>query len=262
MSNAKIELLTEKITITSRGYELAANGVISTANFLRYLEHLRWSTIATSGKLPLRKFWRLGVVRAQTVELYEQIGFGVELELSMWLSRIGRTSMDFSHDIVRTANGALVGRSRATIVALDSNRQPTEIGSGAADYVLDRETIPLERLEGDAPSNAWERTVDLRPSDHDVQQHVNHARYAELMEDTRLLCALEGGYGAGEWDTPARRLTIVYEREARRGDAIIARTWRTEATHGDLRPPSVDILMMKGGSEVVARARIELSRSA
>lgn len=261
MSNdKKIEELTEKVTITSRGYELAANGVVSVATHLRYLEHIRWSTISTSGKLPLRNFWQLGVVRAQTVEIYEQVRFGVELELSMWLSRLGRTSMDFSHDIVRVADGVLVGRSTATIVALDSERRPTAVGPGAVDYLLHREAIVPDRLNGDAPRGAWERSVELRPSDHDLQQHVNHARYAELMEDTRLLCALEGGYGAGDWDAPARRFSIVYEKEARLGDAVVAKTWRTNAPNGDSPPPSVDVLMTKGSSTVVARARIELPR--
>src|SRR5690349_16325017 len=118
----------EKMVITSRGYELASNGVLPMATYLRYLENIRWSTIATSDKLPLRKFWHLGVVRSQVVEIYDQTSFGVAIELSMWLARVGKSSMDFSHDIVRVEDGALIGRSTATIVALDSERRPAAIG--------------------------------------------------------------------------------------------------------------------------------------
>jgi YbgC/YbaW family acyl-CoA thioester hydrolase len=253
MSSDKIE----KLRITSRGYELAASGVLSVATYLRYLEHIRWHTISTSEKLPLRKFWLLGVVRAQAVEIYKAISFDVELEVSMWLSRLGRTSMDFSHDIVRVSDGGLVGRSTATIVALDSERRPAAIGERAGDYLVTRETIAPDRFEGTAPRDAWERAVDLRPSDHDLQQHVNQARYADLIEDTRLLCAAANGYGPGEWDGRARRFSIAYEQEARMGDAVVARTWRTEGETGARR---VDVLLSKGTSAVVTRARIALSR--
>lgn len=250
MSDDKIE----KLRITTRGYELAASGVLPVATYLRYLEHIRWHTISTSEKLPLRQFWMLGVVRAQAVEIYEPVSFNVELELSMWLSRLGRTSMSFSHDIHRVSDGALVGRSTATIVALDSERRPAVIGEGASDYLVTREAISLERLEDPPPADAWERTVSLRPSDHDLQQHVNHARYAELIDDTRLLAAAAGGYGPGSWDAHVARFSIAYEQEARLGDAVVARTFRTQG-----RDRSVDFVLTKGESSIVTRARIELS---
>jgi acyl-CoA thioesterase FadM len=243
----------EKVRITSRGYELAASGTLSIATYLRYFEHMRWHTISTSEKLPLRRFWMLGVVRAQTVEVYKSVGFDVELELTMWLARVGRSSMDFSHDMVRVSDGALVARSTATIVALDSTRKPAAIGEGAREYLVTKEVISPERLEGAPPADAWERTVDLRPSDHDLQQHVNHARYAELVDDTRLLCARVSGYGSGDWDGRVRRFSIAYEQEARLGDTVVARTWRTRA-----RDRCLDFLLTKSSTVVVTRARIEL----
>lgn len=246
----------ERLRITSRGYELAASGFLSVATHLRHLEHIRWHTISTSERLPLRKFWMLGVVRAQVVEMYEAVSFNVELELSMWLSRLGRTSMDFSHDIVRVSDGALVGRSTATIVALDSERRPAAIGEGAADYLVKRDSIAPDRFDDGVPAEGvWERTVDLRPSDHDLQQHVNHARYAELIEDTRLLAAAANGYGPGAWDGRARRFSIAYEQEARMGDAVVAHTWVTPPAAG---ARSVDVRLSKGSGVVVTRARISV----
>lgn len=243
----------EKLRITSRGYELAASGTLSIATYLRYFEHIRWHSISTSEKLPLRRFWMLGVVRAQTVEVYKAVGFDVELELTIWLARVGRSSMDFSHDMVRVSDGALVARSTATIVALDAARRPSVIGDGAREYLVTKEAILPERLDEAPPSDAWERTVELRPSDHDLQQHVNHARYAEFVDDTRLLCARAGGYGSGEWDGRVRRFSIAYEQEARLGDAVVARTWHTRA-----RDRCLDFLMTKSSTVVVTRARIEL----
>jgi acyl-CoA thioesterase FadM len=244
----------EKMVITSRGYELASSGVLPMATYLRYLEHIRMTTIVTSEKLPLRQFWQMGVVRSQAVELYEQTSFGATLELTMWLARVGRSSMDFSHDIVRVADGVLLGRSTATIVALDFERRPALVGEGAREYIVDRPGIAPDRFEGDAPPSAWSRTIELRPSDHDLQQHVNHARYAELIDDTRLLCADAGGYGTpGDWTRPVRRFSIAYEQEARVGDAVVGKTWPTPG-----KAASADFLLSKGTGAIVTRARIEL----
>ncbi len=244
----------ERIRVTSRGYELGQNGVLPVATYLRYLEHSRWRTIARSEKLPLRQFFVLGVVRAQSLELSEQIGFDVELEISVWLSRLGRTSMTLSHEIVRVSDAAVVGRSSATIVALDADRRPSPIDESARRYVLPREGLAHGRFEGDVPDSAFERAVDVRPSDQDLQQHVNHARYADFVEDTRWFLAQSGRMG-GSWDDHPRAFDIVYERECRVGDRVVAKAWPTAG-----RERSLDFLLAKGAGETVVRARVELGR--
>jgi acyl-CoA thioesterase FadM len=244
----------ESLRVVTRGYEVASSGTIPPSQFLKYLEHLRWRTISGSEKLPLRRFWLLGVVRSQVLELHRPVSFDVEIEITMWLSRLGRTSMTFSHDMVRVADGKLIGRSSATIVALDSDRRPSPIGEGARAYLLEREGVAAERLEGAPPGDAWERPVDVRPSDHDLQQHVNHARYADFVEDTRWFCAQAGGYGPGEWDGACGTLSIAYEQESRVGDGLVARTWRTPG-----REHCLDFALVKSGT-VTTRARVELAR--
>jgi acyl-CoA thioesterase FadM len=208
--------------------------------------------IGTSAKLPLREFFTLGVVRAQVLELEAPVSFGVELELSMWVSRVGRTSFDMSHEIVEVLGGRRVGRSTATVVALGLDRRPAPLPEGAQSLVVAREAPQPDRLTGEPPEGAWTRPVEIRPSDHDLQQHVNHARYAELVEDTRVLCAAAGGYGPGSWDGQPRRLSIAYEREARAGDRVEARTFRTAGTDR-----SVDVVLGRDGS-TLTRARVEL----
>jgi acyl-CoA thioester hydrolase len=245
----------ESLRITTRGYEVSSTGSVPPAQFLRYLEHIRWRTIASSEKIPLRQFFFLGVVRSQVVEILEDVFFDAELELTVWLSRLGKTSMDLSHDVIRVSDGACVARSTATLVALDSNRRPSPIPEAARKYVSDRAALPPARLDGAPPDSGWERAVGIRPSDQDMQQHVNHARYAEFVEDTRFLCAASGGYGQGSWDGPARSLSIAYEHETKVGDPVIARTVRTE---GDAR--SVDVFLMNGQGQVTTRARVGLRR--
>lgn len=250
MSEDKVDTL----RIVSRGYELASHGTLPVAAYLRYLEHLRWRTISRSQKIPLRLFWTMGVVRAQVIELYQHVSFDVELELSMWVSRIGRTSIELSHDITRVEDGALVAQSTATIVTLDEERRPAPVKEGAREFVVDRPRVTAERLESEPPPEAWRRAVDIRPSDQDLQQHVNQARYADFVEDARLLCARSGGYGTGNWESAPRRFVIAYESEARVGDSVEALSWLTTG-----RARSADFVLRKENGQISTRARLELA---
>lgn len=246
----------DSIRIVSRGYELASNGTLPIAAYLRYLEHLRWRTISRSEKIPLRLFWTLGVVRAQVLELYEHVSFDVELELSMWVSRVGRTSIELSHDITRTSDAALVGRSTATIVTLDSERRPAPVNERAREFVVDRPSVAAERLASEPPPGAFRRGVDIRPSDQDLQQHVNQARYADFVEDARLLAARAGSYGAGDWEAAPKRFVIAYEAEARAGEAADIVTWAAPS-----RPRTADFVLEKENGRISMRARVELIRT-
>lgn len=244
----------DTLRITSRGYELASHGTLPVAAYLRYLEHLRWRTISRSQKIPLRLFWTMGVVRAQVIELHQHVSFDVELELSMWVSRVGRTSIELSHDITRPEDGALIARSTATIVTLDDERRPAPVKDGAREFVVDRPRVTAERLESEPPAGAWRRSVDIRPSDQDLQQHVNQARYADFVEDARLLCARAGGYGSGDWEAAPRRFVIAYESESRVGDAVEAVSWLTTG-----RARSADFVLRKENGQISTRARLELA---
>src|SRR5436190_24046313 len=113
---------------------------------------MRWRSISRSQTIHLRLFWTMGVVRAQVLEIYKQVSFDVELELSMWVSRVGRTSIELSHDITRTDDGELVGRSTATVVTLDGERRPAPIKDGAREFVIERPCAASERLEAEPPA--------------------------------------------------------------------------------------------------------------
>jgi acyl-CoA thioesterase FadM len=239
--------------ILTRGYELGADGVLPPSALLRYLEHLRWQTLTHDGPIPVRRFWGLGVVRAQALEIFEPIAFHVELELSLWVNRVGRTSFQFAHDIVHVADQRRLAASTATVVALDASRRPTEVASVARDYVIDRPVANVAQPDRGAPPDSWSTPVVLRPSDQDMQQHVNHARYADFVEDARILCARAGGYGPGRWDRPVRTLSIEYEQETRLGDSIAMRTWSVPED-----PDGLGFALVRDGSDVLTRARIAL----
>ena len=252
--NASEDDRIERLRIVTRGYEMSPQGRVAPAQLLRYVEHVRWRTIAHSDRIPAREFMRLGVVRAQKLEFLLDTTFDVELEISMWLSRVGKTSLDFSHEVTRVEDGALVARSSATVVTLDSDRRPAPVDHRAREYVVTRDATPIERLEEPPPESAWEQPILIRPSDEDMQGHVNHARYADFVEDTRRLCAEARGYGAGSFDGAPRFFTISYDEETRVGDALKARTWASTTT-----PFAVDIVLVKGEGRIATRARVGFS---
>ncbi|HVW26696.1 MAG TPA: hotdog domain-containing protein [Polyangiaceae bacterium] len=241
----------ERLRIVTRGYEVSARGYIGAAQLLRYFEHMRWRVIWQSSRVPARDFMSVGVIRAQRLEVFEATGFDVEVELSIWLSRVGKTSLDFSHEMVRASDGVRLARSTATLVTLDGDRRPAEVHPAARQYVSSRDAARVERLDGPVPDSAFEHPVVIRPSDEDLQGHVNHARYADYVEDARFVCAAKGGYGNGSFDGPPRSMTLSYEDEARTGDPLRARTWLSTRA-----PGAIDFALVRGDGRVTTRARV------
>ena len=243
------------LRLVTRGYELGASGMVELPAYLRYLEHTRWWSMTGRGTLPLQRLWGLGVIRAQKLELYTTVSFHVELELALWLSRVGRTSFDISHRVTRVSDGAVVAFGIATAVALDGERRPREVSKEAHDYVIPGEDLALERPTGQAPAECWGCEVLVRPSDEDLQRHVNHARYADYISDARRLCAEAGGYGPGEWQGHARAISLEYDREAHSGEVLRVRTWRVPGTERDLE------FQVESEAGVLTRARVALAAS-
>ena len=233
--------------LSTRGYELGPRQVLPPSAFLRYLEHIRW---LSRTRPPSRRVGQ-GVVRALGIELLQEVGAHVELDLTLWISRVGRTSLDMSQEILRADDGSTVARSRATLVSLDEQRRPTPFHDSARELILDRGAIEIPPPSGSFPEGAYCRDLPVRPSDHDNQDHVNQARYADFVEDVRQACAREGGYGNGAWDAPLRRLSIAFESECRAGDPVVARTWKTSGG-------SLEFQLDRGPDDIVARARVEL----
>lgn len=251
-ANGRIETL----RLVSRGYELGSNGLLSIASYLRYLEHARWLVNARSRKLPLGRFFSSSVVRSQVLELYRSVSLHVALELSVWVSRVGRTSMELSHEITRVADGELVARSTAVVVAVDSKQRPVALGEGALEFLAGgRRTAETELPFEPPPKDAWKRDILVRPSDCDVLNHVNHARFADLIEDALTPWALgDETFNAGE--PPVRRFSIGYEQPARSGDALVARAWQAQG-----RDRTVDCVLTRGTDSVLVRSRVELATS-
>jgi acyl-CoA thioesterase FadM len=206
-----------------RAHDLDAGGMASPVALIRLLENQRWHAFAAEGMLGA--FFESGVIRAQRLQLYRALSFDDEITIAMWLSRVGRTSLELGHTLC--AGGETVGRAVVAAVATDREGRPTPLTEEVRRLLSDRETMALPRLELLPPEGAWSHGFTVRASDIDLLGHVNEARHVDYVDDTRRACALAGGYGEQSRRAafPLRSLVISYEGQPHLGDRLRAVTW-------------------------------------
>lgn len=236
-------------TIQVRGYEMNASGSVPPAVVLRYAEHARWQALAGPGS-PLEGHFRRGVVRAQKLECRGTISYPAELELGTWVSRVGRTSFEFGHRFEQK-QGGVIALATCTVVCLDDAGAPAPVPDPVRALVVEDELPDVEPLTSDAPANAWSRELAVLPSDQDILQHANQARYADYVEDTRQLAAAAGAYPA----VPALpgKLWVEYRRENQSGERLRMLTWQLQ---GEPLALGFELRRIRD-DEAVFRARFE-----
>jgi len=237
-------------SVTTRGYEMDASGFIPLSVLASYMEHVRWQSMGEPA-YPLRNYWRRGMIRAQRIEQFLPVVHDEELSIDCTLGRVGKTSLDLCHRMVRKRDGALVAHAAATAVNIGSDGRPTPLAAGISELLGEPVEPDAPALEQAAPDGAWEREIVVCPSDQDLLQHVNHARYIDFMEDTRVLAAHAGAFGAeaARAGQPSRRVWIAYERQASVGMTLRARAWAVGAD------AAFGCELLHAG-ELVARARL------
>jgi len=210
---------------TVRTHDLDRSARLSASGICRILENPRWSALKPDGLVGASV--NIGVLRAQSLEIERRVGFGEKIEVSMWLSGVGRTSFSLGYTIRSTADGGVVARSAASFVSTDIEGRPRPVGPGLERLLSDRQTIEVPRLDHRPGADAWYRDLAVRASDVDLLRHVNQARYVDYIEDVRHACARAGGYGehGGAADAPLRYLAVSYEGQAREGDRLRVATW-------------------------------------
>ena len=243
--------LLSTVGYTIRGIELDATGFVSPGWLSRIFEDTRWR-VFTLDDYALRGLMEGGVARAGTYEYGAPLGYGDQISISTWVARVGRTSFDFGHRIVRDSDGATAAAARMTVVNLGPNG-PAPLDPIVASYVIDEPT-PSVRPWPDGPrADGWARAWEVRPSDQDSFRHVNQARYVDYIEDTRWF-ATEAGAPCG---LPGRAdaLTVEYIREAHAGERVRMQTWITgpgARAYELTRQPSGEVLA-RGQTFVSAR---------
>jgi acyl-CoA thioesterase FadM len=234
------------IPYTIRGIELDATGSVSPGWFSRILEHTRWQ-VFTMDDYALRGLMDGGVARAGTFEYGVPLTYQDELEIATWVARVGRTSFDFGHRVIRLGDGAIAARARMTVVNLGPEG-PAPIDPVVATFVLHEPAPPMRPWpEGDR-TRSWKRQWVVRPSDQDSFRHVNQARYVDYIDDTRWFAAQAGDRSGVEGRLAG--LSVEYRRETHAGERVQMETWVT----GD-RTRAYELTRQPDG-EVLARGQV------
>ncbi len=212
-----------------RGYELDADGLVPPHVWLRYMENLRWLS-GSRGPAELVERFRAGdtfVVVAQALCVLRDVGLGNDLTGSMWIGRVGRTSVDFWHAF--RAAGELVAAGRVTAVYVVKGRPaplPDALRTVELENTLAAVAFP-EPLRHSAPAEAFRHRLQVRPGDLDLLRHVNHSSYSVFADAARHAAARAGAYGA-ESERAAGRVrgvSLEYLAQALLGESLTEATW-------------------------------------
>ena len=220
--------------VTVRPCDLDRYAVVPPSTLLRYLELVRWEArldpdYPLGDSLPPDTRFFL---RAQHLACGVTIGFRDVVRLEMWLQTVGTTSLTLGHRIVRDADGAWIATARAVVVLVGRDRVPVPAPHALGALLAPREDESVDLLaveEGDAPIDSWTDVRLIRASDEDLYGHVNHGRYADLVEDTRR--AAEGAEAYGQGVRSGQRpdhLSMEYRGEVRSGQRLQIQTWRSQ----------------------------------
>jgi acyl-CoA thioesterase FadM len=234
------------IRYTIRGIELDASGSVSPGWFSRILEHTRWQVFAMDD-FALRNRMEGGVARAGTFEYGVPLTYQDELEIATWVARVGRTSLDFGHRVVRLRDQAIAARARMTVVNLGPDG-PAPIDPIVSTFIVDEPAPPARPWPEGARTGSWKRQWVVRPSDQDSFRHVNQARYVDYIDDTRWFAAQAGEASGAEGRLAG--LSVEYGRETHAGQKVQMETWVT----GD-QARAYELTRQSDG-EVLARGQV------
>jgi acyl-CoA thioesterase FadM len=239
---------------TIRTHDLDRSARLSAAGLCRILENPRWNALSAGGLVGASV--NIGVLRAQSLAIERPAGFGEKIEVSMWVSGVGRTSFSLGYVIRSSGDGGIIARCAGSFVSTDIEGRPRPIGPGLERLVCERETIDVPRLADSPGPDAWSQEFPVRPSDLDLLRHVNQARYVDYIEDARHNCASAGGYGEDGHrpDAALKRLTLSYEGQAREGDRLRVTTWALDGAPGRFAFE----VRREADAALMARARVEL----
>jgi len=237
--------LTEfQTSLRVRGYEVGAHRVVPLSVLAQYTEHARWQAFYERSLAVDLMFTggRRMVVRSQRFDLLRPVPPLADLRVTLWVERVGRTSLDFGQEILLTGLPDLPGatglpsaaataleagpqvavRALVRAVSVGTDGRPLPLPEPIRDLEAPRGLAPLPRLTPASPLTAdtggLARVAHFRarPSDVDVFQHVNHGRVVAFYDDARLALAP---------DTRPLSVTISYDAELFAGDELQVALW-------------------------------------
>lgn len=239
--------------ILTRGYELDGTRTIPPAVLIRYMEWGRWEFL-NSEQNTFRHAINSLVVAAQSLVVLAPVVERINLEISVWLSRVGNTSLDISQMIVDKESKMAIALGRATLVNVDSRRRPKVVAETVKDFIdtspanFDGSLFP--KIQNSLPIESV-KSIERRvmPSEIDLLKHVNHSRYVDYVEDARKLLFPE----QAEMRDPIFGLTLEYKTEALNGHLLTIDV-------SPLKSQAAFQSQIRHGQDIVANAIVQLTQ--
>lgn len=211
--------------------EAAPDGRLRTSNVLRYAQDLAWLHSAALG---FGRDWYAEnglawLVRAAELEVVAPVGVGTALSGSTEVVGFRRV-WSRRRSKLRDEAGALVAWVHIDWVLLDRRGAPTRIPDsiasifGVAGTTGTTAGLTLGRVAlGDAPPDASQSTIVVRPQELDPMDHVNNAVYADWLDEA----VISAGDVAATRAIP-RHVAIEYAAAAAPGQVLKAVVWRAD----------------------------------
>lgn len=242
----------------TRGDEIGADGLVGPTKLLSWLEHGRWCALdGGAGVLaPLFADGNIMVVRAQRLALGVGVGWQDRVQTGIALARVGNSSVEIAQSLwTDEESPRLVAELRLVGVALGADRRPRQLPeevrskASAVEEPLTLQSLLLpELLQADY---VWQ--VPVRASEIDLFQHVNHARYADWVQDAVRAAEADGSLGeAWQARRPVCALAIDYVKEVTFGETIAVAV----QVKGDREAQ----LLISADGQLRARAALRVSR--
>ena len=211
--------------------EAAPDGRLRTSNVLRYAQDLAWlhSAALGFGRDWYAEHGLAWLVRAAELEVAAPVGVGTVLSGSTEVVGFRRVWSRRRSEL-RDEAGTLVAWVHIDWVLLDHRGAPTRIpdsiasifGATAATGTTAGLTLGRVAL-GDAPPDASQSTIVVRPQELDPMDHVNNAVYADWLDEA----VISAGDVAATRAIP-RHVAIEYAAAAAPGQVLEAAVWRAD----------------------------------
>lgn len=216
--------LTVVCQLTCRGDEIGADQTVRPGQLLAWLEHGRWAAAEhqKSGIDQLFAQGLLTVVRVQQVGFCAPVDLGQTVQLAVGIGKVGNSSVEIAESMWSTEDPPrCLAELRIVGVALGPDRKPARVPDSLR--AVSRPLTPATTLAGMTPTDlerpdfTW--SSEVRASEIDLFQHVNHARYADWLDDARRAAERQGLPG-GTWPAGRRlqAIAIEYVRELVEGE--------------------------------------------
>jgi len=213
-----------------RAYEADFRGTVRPVTILDYLQDAASEHSATTGisVRDLRRKNMTWVLSRYHIRFLRYPGVGEVVRARTWRSAVEGFFALREFEITDTEDNSLVLATSSWVIMSLETKRPVRIESVVTDLpILDRRSLPddfktLPRLE----DCDVEQSFHVRPSDLDLNRHVDHTVYAGWALET-VPDAILGGFNPSE-------IEISYRAEAFRGDTVVARTKRIEDDNSPL----------------------------